>query len=84
MIKSFKNIHDIKFEYVLLSQINILLLTFIWIITFDIFLALQAACDSMNNGLSSYVDRSRALRVMSLLTVPWVLPFDIVYNWGIR
>lgn len=46
--------------------------------------ALQAACDSMNNGLSSYVHRSRTLHVMSLLTVPWVLPFDIVYNWGIR
>ncbi|KAL5006657.1 hypothetical protein ScPMuIL_015463 [Solemya velum] len=46
--------------------------------------ALQTACESVNNGVSFYFHKYTSLKVLSLLVTPWLLPFDLVYNFCVR
>lgn len=39
--------------------------------------AIQEACDKVNKGLINYIFKFRIVKIMSTLTVPYVLPFDI-------
>ena len=39
--------------------------------------AIQEACDKVNKGLINYIFKFRIMKIMSTLTVPYVLPFDI-------
>lgn len=39
--------------------------------------AIQAACDKVNKGLINYIFKFRIMKIVSTLTVPYVLPFDI-------
>lgn len=39
--------------------------------------AIQEACDKVNKGLVNYIFKFRIVKIMSTLTVPYVLPFDI-------
>jgi hypothetical protein len=43
------------------------------------FSALQAACDSVNKGLLAPIYKSRVYKVLSLMTAPAFLPFDVGY-----
>lgn len=48
------------------------------------FSAFQVACDSMNKGFQSYIQRHRALRLAAIMVAPWFLPADIIYNYTLR
>lgn len=39
--------------------------------------AIQEACDKVNKGLINYIFKFRIMKIVSTLTVPYVLPFDI-------
>ncbi|ELT89705.1 hypothetical protein CAPTEDRAFT_104291 [Capitella teleta] len=39
--------------------------------------ALQAACDSVNKGVLATIYKMRVFKVLSLMTAPWILPFDV-------
>ena len=39
--------------------------------------AIQEACDKVNKGLVNYIFKFRIMKILSTLTVPYVLPFDI-------
>ncbi|XP_050409774.1 patatin-like phospholipase domain-containing protein 2 isoform X1 [Patella vulgata] len=46
--------------------------------------ALQTACDSVNNGLINYFFSTRPVRLLSIAVTPWMLPIDIIYNYGVK
>ena len=39
--------------------------------------AIQEACDKVNKGLINYIFKFRIVKIMSTLSLPYVLPFDI-------
>jgi hypothetical protein len=39
--------------------------------------AIQEACDKVNKGLINYIFKFRIVKILSTLSVPYVLPFDI-------
>ncbi|RWS26504.1 patatin-like phospholipase domain-containing protein 2 [Leptotrombidium deliense] len=39
--------------------------------------AIQDACDQVNKGVINWIFNNRPIKLLSLLTVPYVLPFDI-------
>jgi energy-coupling factor transporter transmembrane protein EcfT len=58
---------------------------YLWFMIFVIFFsAFQVACDSMNKGFHSYIQRHRALRLASIMVAPWFIPADVVYNYTLR
>ena len=42
-------------------------------------LTLQNAIEAANNGLMNWIFRHRGLRLLSILTLPYVLPADVAY-----
>lgn len=50
----------------------------------SLFAALQTACESVNKGVSFYFHKYTSLKVLSLLATPWLLPFDLMYNFCVR
>lgn len=41
------------------------------------FLAIQEACDQVNKGVINWLFRHRSMKLLSFLTIPYVLPIDI-------
>lgn len=41
-------------------------------------LAIQDACDQVNKGVINWLFRHRSMKLLSLMTVPFVLPIDII------
>jgi len=39
--------------------------------------AIQEACDKVNKGMINYIFKFRIMKIMSTLTLPYILPFDI-------
>lgn len=39
--------------------------------------AIQEAIDQVNNGLINWLFKHKPVKILSFLTIPWVLPFDI-------
>lgn len=39
--------------------------------------AIQEAIDQVNNGLMNWLFKHKPVKILSFLTIPWVLPFDI-------
>lgn len=39
--------------------------------------AIQDAIDQVNNGLMNWLFKHKPVKILSFLTIPWVLPFDI-------
>lgn len=46
--------------------------------------ALKEACDSVNKGVTAYIQRYRPLRLLSYLATPWFLPVDIAFTYAVR
>lgn len=46
--------------------------------------AIQEAIDSVNKGLINWIYKHRPVRVLSLLTIPFTLPFDLALIFAIK